>query len=227
VQVNGGGAKEVQVTRDGELMPRALVGVPHPDDPGTHTFSATADGMESAPSSILLKEAARETVVLALHANAQAAGAAGGSAGAGKSSASVGFGEEPAATDESHSGGVSAVRVLAYAGMGLGAVGLGIGGYYVYKSNDTHKQGNVLADECSPTNSCLEPAVLAPIRANESEEANQRTVAAVAFIAGGTLFATGVTLLIVDLASSHKQEAREPALQPMLTLNSVGVSGRF
>ena len=230
VQVKGGGAKDVQVTRDGEPMPVALVGVPHPEDPGNHTFSARADGMESAPSSVLLKESARETVVLTLQASASAPAAAvspNGSSSTGKGSAHVGFGSEPTAPDEAGSSGTSALRVLAYTGMGLGAVGLGIGGYFLVKSNDTRKAGDALTAACAPTVTCRDPKNEEPIRANEADEAQQRTMGAVGLIAGGALFATGVSLLIVDLASSHRQEARLPNFQPLLTLNSVGVLGRF
>src|ERR1043165_9484120 len=67
VVAQGAGPKPVTVTMDGVQVPPALLGVPRPVNPGEHRFEALAEGMDSAVSSILVRESRSETVVLTLH----------------------------------------------------------------------------------------------------------------------------------------------------------------
>src|SRR5882672_8884201 len=67
VVVQGGGPKPVTVAMDGVQVPAALIGVPRPIDPGEHRFEAVSEGMDSAVSSIAVREGRSETVMLTLH----------------------------------------------------------------------------------------------------------------------------------------------------------------
>lgn len=224
VVVQGAGAKDVQVSRDGERVPQPLIGVPHPVDPGEHTFRAVAEGMESAPSTILLKEGSRETVVLTLSASATApAPAAGSSAPA--SGGSVGFGADTGGDTSPSTGGTSGLRIGAYIGMGVGVVGLGLGTYFLVKGSKDNNDSDTLYAACVAAKDC--PGAKGDkVNSLLSDAARERTIGAVAMIGGGVALATGVTLLVVDL-SSGKKAASEPRLQPILGLNFAGVRGSF
>ncbi len=135
VVVQGPNAKDVQVTRDGERIPQALVGVPHPEDPGSHTFKATADNMESAASTITLKEGAHETVLLTLSQSATPAATqtpTRGSVVAG----TTGFGTEPPPDSDQSSHG-NGLRIAGFITGGVGIVGLGVGTAFLLKSHST------------------------------------------------------------------------------------------
>jgi hypothetical protein len=66
VVVNGAPPNGVSVLVDGAAMSTALIGIPHPIDPGPHTFLATATGLRSAPSSVNFQKAQTITVTLDL-----------------------------------------------------------------------------------------------------------------------------------------------------------------
>ena len=225
VVVQGGkNATDVQVTRDGEVIPPALLGVPHPEDPGTHTFKASATRMDSAPSTITLKEGAKETVVLTLNAVAGAADAEP-AANAGKASAGFAADSEPEPSSSSRGPGL---RIAAISGMALGAVGVGVGTFFLVKGASSQKDADALYDACIKADNCDLPDVNDGVTKADNKANGERTAGVVTTIIGGAFLVTGVTLLIVDLsASSSHAEARGPSIQPVLGLNFAGISGRF
>ncbi len=226
VVVQGANAKEVQVVRDDEALPQALLGVPHPEDPGTHTFKATATGMESAPSAILLKEGAHETVVLSLSAVASADPAQG----MGKvTTGSAGFTDSDAGDAANSKGHGPGLRIAAYSGIALGAVGVGIGSYLLVKAQSTQNHADDLYNACDSAGTCGEEAVGAEVSKADDRAMSQRVAGAVTTIVGGAFLATGVTLLIVDLSGSgSRAEARRaPSVRPILGLGYAGLSGQF
>jgi hypothetical protein len=219
VVVQGAKATDLQVTRDGELLPAALIGVPHPEDPGTHTFKATATGMESAPSTLTLKEGAHETVVLTLNATAPTEPAAGT-----VTKGSAGFAADTE-NDEPKSGGPG-LKIAAYSGIGLGAIGVGVGTYFLVKSGSSQKIADDLFDACELAETCDEAPVRAEVEAADAHANEQRTIGAISTVVGGAFLVTGITLLIVDL--NGKSAAPSAArVRPLLGLNFAGVSGTF
>lgn len=224
VVVQGGkNPSDVQVTRDGEVIPPALLGVPHPEDPGTHTFKATATRMESAPSTITLKEGAKENVVLTL--NAVAGAEAEPAENTGKASAGFAADSEPEPTSSSKGPGL---RIAAISGMALGAVGVGVGTFFLVKSSSSQKHADQLYDDCIKADNCDQPGIGDEVTSADNKANSERTAGVVTTIIGGAFLVTGVTLLIVDLSgSSSHAEARGPRVQPVLGLNFAGISGRF
>ena len=223
VVVQGTNVKEVQVIRDDQTLPQALLGVPHPEDPGTHTFKAIANGMESAPATILLKEGAHETVLLTLNAVA----AAEPTATTGKvTTGSSGF-TDPAGDAPSSSGRGPGMRIAAFSGIGLGAVGIGIGTYFLVKAGNTQKESDTLYDGC--TLNCESDEFKNAVQTIDNRAMSQRVTGAVSTIVGGAFLATGITLLIVDLnaSSSHAEVGSGVKVQPILGLGYAGLSGRF
>ena len=221
VVVQGTGAKDVQVTRDGERIPQPLLGVPHPEDPGTHTFKAVAESMESAASTVTLKEGAHETVLLTLSPTEAPAAAARPSTKTG----TAGFGSDaPPNTDQPTSHG-NGLRVAGFVVGGVGIVGLGVGTVFLLKSSSSRDKANTLYAACRAAHTCDQPEFGDPVNAADSDANSQRTVGAVSMIAGGAALTTGLILLIVDASSSHSSASSR--VQPMFGLNYAGLSGRF
>ena len=221
VVVQGTGAKDVQVTRDGERIPQPLLGVPHPEDPGTHTFKAVAESMESAASTVTLKEGAHETVLLTLSpTEVPAATTTRPSTKTG--TAAFGTDALPNTDQPSHGNGL---RVAGFVVGGVGIVGLGVGTIFLLKSSSTRDKADTLYAACHTAHTCEQPGVGDAVNSADSDANSQRTVGAVSMIAGGAALATGVVLLIVDASSSHASASR--SVQPMFGLNYVGLSGRF
>jgi len=222
VVLQGAKATDIQVTRDGEVLPPALIGVPHPEDPGTHTFKASATAMESAPTTITLKEGVRETVTLTLVAVPGAASEAPAAGAAAKGSAGFSADSEPEASNSKGPG----LRIAGYSGIGLGAVGIGIGTYFLIKSSSTQTKADDLYHSCemaTPTNPCDQAAV----ESTDQRASDQRTVGIVSTVAGGAFLTTGIILLVVDASGSHTAEPQAAGIQPVFGLNYAGLSGRF
>ncbi len=217
-----GAAHDVQVTRDDERVPQALLGVPHPEDPGTRTFRAQAEGMESAPSSVLLKEGSHETVVLTLSASSTPVVAKPGSGAA----ATSGFAAEHADDTSSNAGGTSGLRIASYVTMGVGVVGLGVGTYFFVKSHDARSKGDDLNATCLAAKNCLDDAVHSQLDAFDQDATNKRNVGIASTIVGGAALATGITLLIIDL-TGHHAAASARTVQPVFGLNYAGLTGAF
>ncbi|MEO6601855.1 MAG: hypothetical protein ABIQ16_18395 [Polyangiaceae bacterium] len=221
VVVQGAGAKDVQVTRDGERLPPALLGVPHPEDPGSHTFKAAAENMESAASTVSLKEGAHETVLLTLSQTSKPAPRAGGSTTTG----TTGFGtEHPEETDSSRGG--NGLRIAAFVTGGVGIVGLGVGTLFLLKSSSTRKKGDELNAACLANQTCLEPDTLQKLNGYDDDANGQRTVGAVSMAVGGAALLTGVILLVADSGGSHASTASQ-RVRPVFGLNYAGLAGSF
>lgn len=222
VVVQGTGAKNVQVLRDGEPMPQALLGVPHPEDPGSHTFKASGDGIESAPSTIVLKDGVRETVVLTLTGNPSAGAPRGGASTT--TTGSVGFGSDGAAASDSSSSGTSPTRIASYVTLGVGAVGLGVGTYFLVKSSSTRKKADDLNASCLAAMNCSDS--VDELNRFDSDANSQRTIGAASMVVGGAALATGVVLLVVDLSKSHPAPPAA-SVRPVFGLGYAGLAGRF
>ncbi len=222
VVVQGAGAKDVQVTRDGERIPQPLLGVPHPEDPGTHTFKAVAENMESAASTVTLKEGAHETVLLTLSPTEAPLPAASRPS---VRTGTAAFGSDaPPNTDQSTSHG-SGLRVAGWITAGVGVVGLSVGTVFLLKSSSTRDKANTLYAACRAADNCKQPGVGDAVNSTDSDADSQRAIGAAGMIAGGAALTGGLILLIVDASSSHSSASR--SVQPMLGLNYAGLSGRF
>jgi len=235
VVVQGAGPKPVTVTMDGAQVPPALVGVPRPVDPGEHKFEAMSEGMDSAVSSIAVREGRSETVVLTLHP--AAAGAAPPPPVAGPAPVTEGQpmmqpmpppqpgppnGAPPPPQADTGSHGPSPLTWVAF---GVGAVGLGVGTVFALqsksKADDATAQCNHPDpyDPAGPSDYCTQQGVSL---ADDARSA--RTIATVGFVVGGLGVAGGVTLLI--LTNKH-QPAAATAFEPFIGLGSAGMRGRF
>ena len=220
VGVQGGEGLAVTVTMDGAQVPPALVGVPHPVDPGTHEFSASAQGMASSPAAITLKEASRETVTLVLQPAASAAPAS--PAGAPGDPAAT-FSSDPAPGPDSGpaDSGASSMKIGGFVALGVGVVGLGVGTVFALRAGSKRGEAD---DLCGPDACPLSRK--AEIDELDSDADSAAGIATAGFIVGGVGVAAGVTLLILSSRESAENRTK-PGIRPWIGLQSAGFSGRF
>jgi hypothetical protein len=227
-----GGATNVQVTRNGQPMAAELVGIPAPVNPGEYSYQATADGMESTATTVKLAEGGRETVVLTLRnipgarkkSPPPAKGSASGQAG---STSSVGGSLTDGPPSDSPSSGGRPYLIASIAGFGVGAVGVGVGTYFIVSSLDPAKQADDLFADCQRRVPRCEKG------SDDAKEVDRldgiaqdkQTVAAVSYVVGGAGIAAGVVFLLMD---AHRGPAAfEPRLRPVVAHNYVGLAGTF
>ncbi len=227
VTLQGAPASGVVVDMDGTNLPAAMIGIPLPADPGLHTFktSGTATG---DPVTITLAEAAKQTVVLKVHSSgvpAAAPGTAPAAVGVGNTDATTG----PLVADAAPGSGTSGLRIASYVSFGVGAVGAGVGTFFLLKSKSSDDDAGKLFDQCvaiSRVGDC------GPIRqqyeSKQSDVDSQRNIGVASLIVGGVGVAAGVTFLILDLSSSSKSASNDaPRVIPVVGLNTLGLAGTF
>lgn len=229
VRVVGVGAGSASIEMDGAALPSAMIGIPLPADPGQHVFKASAPGAVSDPVTVTVAESAKQNVTLSLHASA--AGAPGASAAAiTPTSSGVTLGTEPPASDNAH--GASGARVVSYVSFGVGAVGLGLGTFFLLKSGSTRSDANKLFDSCNASSllgKCAKDSADAiSVQSKDHDADSQRNLGVASLVVGGVGVAAGITLLILD--SHHRSteaQAETPRIVPVIGLGSLGAVGTF
>jgi hypothetical protein len=181
-------------------------------DPGKHVFKAFAEGMESPEKTVEVKEGASDSVVLTLQPIQAAVPAPAPAQPAGPKSNS----------------GMSGMRIGAYAGFGVGAIGIGAGVIFLLKKSSASSDGDKLFNSCNPRGcTSAERSKLASL---DDDASSAGTLSTVGFVVGGVGVATGVVLLVLD--SGKKKEASilrhgDLSVHPLVGYRSVGVSGTF
>jgi hypothetical protein len=216
VVVQGSGDLPVKVQMNGSPVPDGLVGVPRPLNPGSYEFQAFADGAQSTPSTLMLREGAKETVVLTLQLTSTPAPNAQGQSNTPMST--------DASTDRQSDGqarGVSGLRIASYVSLGVGVVGLGAGTVFALSSSSKRSEAD---DICSQEGefSCPDDR-RAEVEQLDSDADSASTMSIVSFIVGGVGVAGGVTLYFL----SADKKSTSASITPWVGLNSAGVRGRF
>lgn len=222
IVVQGGpGPGAVRVTRNGEPVPAELLGIPTPVNPGTYSYQAFAEGMESTATSVKLAEGVRETVVLTLrdipgYAKKKPAAEGGGTSGGAVEGSLV-----DATPSDSGGAGSRPLFIGAMVSFGVAAVGGGLGTYFFIKSGPTKDTSDALFNQCDPRCTLEQKAEIDGI---DDDFAMQRGLGITGFVAAGLGLATGVTLVILD---SNRSRSTAGTITPVVGLNYVGVSGSF
>jgi hypothetical protein len=213
----------VEVVMDGKKVPEALLGVPHPVDPGEHKFEARATTMQSGTATIQLREGGSETVVLTLQNRPEASANSG--VAATLPTTKAGDGNQPSSSDAaptpSPSEGSSGMKIGGYVSLGVGVVGAGIGTGFLIRYLGKHSDANALCPngECQASNA-------SQIHQLDSDAKTAGTVAIVGFTVGGIGLAAGVTMLLL----SRPSDSRPPKtawVRPYVGPNSAGIYGGF
>jgi hypothetical protein len=220
VVVQGGGPKPVTVTMDGVQVPPALIGVPRPVDPGDHKFEAAAESMDSAVSTIAVREGHSETVVLTLHPGVGVPATPVATPGTGTEAPALTPTGAPPPPPEADSG--SHISPITWVALGVGVVGIGVGTGFALSSSSKVDDANKLCTLGRDHDSCPADGSASKL---DDDARTARTISLVGFIAGGVGLATGATLLVVGL--THKKPATAASITPWVGLGSAGVSGRF
>lgn len=200
------GADPPEVSMDGRRLPPALLGVPYPIDPGSHTWQARAGSRRSALESRVLGEGSRQTITLVLAPEPPAAAEPSRPAPAAAPSADA-------------APGADSLPWGVIAGLGVGAVGAGVGTVFAIRkgSLDSRIERTCRPEGCPGTRENLE---------RERDANRAGLVATVAFIGAGAGIATALTLIWLD-ASEPEREPTLAGVTPWLGPASAGVSGRF
>jgi hypothetical protein len=109
-------------------------------------------------------------------------------------------------------------RILGYVSLGLGAVGVGSGIWFLTQASDWERTGNKQFAGCGDRDPCT-----ADDEATE-KEGQARTLALVSFIGAGAFVTAGVLLLLYAPSSDASEQA---SWSPWVGPGQLGVSGRF
>ena len=125
--------------------------------------------------------------------------------------------------------GSPGLRTASYVAWGLGAVGVGLGTWFMLDGFDKRSHADELFAECTAqVPRCPENAPLRePAEAAQDEEGAAFTRSLVSYIAGGAFIATGVVLFVVSSPGDERPPSDEATIMPWVSPTGLGVSGRF
>jgi hypothetical protein len=227
VQVKGVEPAKAAVTIDGRPLSAALVGVPHPADPGAHELRASAEGFITASQSVELPEGGEGAVTLVLEPDPNAKPADVGPEAGPAAVPTAPALATPADAGETESG--PNLAVPAYAALGVGALGLGAGVLFTLQSASKRSDGDEAFERCELDGggSCLDSELAQEGNALYDEAGTAQTMAAIGYIVGGVGVAAGVTLLLLDGSSTAGDAGSAPHVRAWVGYRTAGISGTF
>lgn len=204
---------DVEVTMDDRKVPDALVGLSHPVDPGAHRFAASSKGMRSSVNEATLSEGSAETVVLTLQ----------GVPNTDVPATTANRSEAPA-TRSTPSSRWEPLRIGGFIGLGVGALGLGVGTIFAIRARGLRDDAADLYARCLESDNACYQSEREPIDQKDDDADTARTVATIGFAAGGIGIAAGVTMLLLAPSTPSPSAAH---VVPYVTPGGAGVWGRF
>ncbi|MEO6575244.1 MAG: hypothetical protein ABIP89_15470, partial [Polyangiaceae bacterium] len=196
----------LQITCDGERLPREAWGHPRAVDPGAHAITAAEPGKKTYEATLQVAGGGAESLAIpALEAILVVA--------------PVPEPPPPATPEPEHDKGLTGRRKLAILVGGVGVVGLGVGSIFGLVSINAHK---------SATNACATPSPCGSVEgAKDWTSATQAgNISTVAFIVGGAALATGVVLWVLPAASPDRKNA-SVHITPIVGPGSAGLAGAW
>jgi hypothetical protein len=186
-----------KITVDDVELSVASLGVALPEDPGEHHVVIKSPGRKDLSVAVKLKEGGKETYTVQLGDISTEKVKPDGRTDGGNS----GDGTES-----------SPLRTVGFITAGVGIAGLAVGSVFGVLTID---RKNTTDDHCKP--GCDSTGLSA-----ESDGKTYGPVSTIAFIAGGVLFAGGITMILVS-PKAEKKSAREPTQSLHLTATGNGV----
>jgi len=221
------GATDLTVMVDGQPMPAALIGVPRPIDPGEHELEAVAAGYRGQPAQVKLLDGERKAVTLKLERDPNAAAAPPGDPATpttAPAAATAPVTTEPPASTSAGSG--KGMRIGSYVAFGVGAVGLGLGTYFLIDSRGKRSDADAKNDQCEAQLRCTANDPLAREVDDLDDQARSAlTLSIVSFAVGGVGIATGTALFLASSPSEGEQTGF--TIHPVIGLGAAGVAGTF
>jgi len=227
-------ATDVRVLVDGAPLPAVLVGVARPVDPGEHRIEAVATGFRAKNESVKLLDGERRTVTLALIADPTATPP--GTAPAGEEPAATPGAVLPpqratgpvAVTSSSTEESGGGLRIGSYVALGVGAVGLGLGTYFLLDSRSKRADADAAYDECEANGDCRENDASARRTATLDDDARtSMTLSIVGYSLGAVGVGVGTALLLVSSGGTEEQQPSGLTVKPYLGFGNAGVFGSF
>ena len=205
----------LEVKRDGKPIGPGAWGTAMPLDPGEHVVEATAPGKRAWQTKVTVAAEADAQTVQVPALEDEPAATAGAAAVDGGASTSTVAGPAPGSEG-------TPLRTIGLIVGGAGLVSLGVGGFFGLQAQSLNEDSK--ADgHCDAQNQCDATG------GEKREDAKSAaTVSTIAFVAGGVLTATGVTLFLVG--GPKKQEAAAHVVAtPAVGRNEAGmiIRGRF
>jgi len=210
VQIEGASPDDVEVTVNGVGINSALLGTAFPANPGRTVVVATGGGSRVEREATLV-EGQTATVVLDFTGATPAGGQALPSDDTSQDARAASAGA--AVPDDRAKGGRGIRPVLGWTAIGLGAGGIATGIITGLMATDQFN-----AAGCAPSGACR-PGT----SQGELDSINTlRTVTTAAFIAGGVLAASGITLLLIP-----PKKASSAYVTPYIGTTTFGLRGAF
>ena len=207
----------LHVERDHVVVGSALWGTPVPTDPGTHTITVSAPGRHSWTGSAIVRSDGSTASVdvpeleTEVPSSPESSATPKASATPGSSAAS------PPGADSGASSSMPTQRVLGFAAVGAGVVGLVIGTIFELQRSSKLNSRDAICASGGPSN--CPPGSQARVDDLTSQARSASTIGTIGFVAGGVLAAGGVALI---LTSPH-QPSGEVSLAPLLSPQFQGV----
>jgi len=131
---------------------------------------------------------------------------------------------EPPSSTSSGSG--KGMRIGSYVAFGVGAVGLGLGTYFLIDSRSKRSDADAKSDQCEARGRCLaDDPLAAEIDDLDDKARSALTLSIVGFAVGGAGIAAGTGLFLAS--SSDEGSQASFTIHPVIGLGAAGVAGTF
>ncbi len=210
----------LKVTRGQSEVDAGLYGSPVAVDPGKYVITVTAPGKKTQKIDIeVLGNGDSKTVNIRPLEDDAGGGATAGAGEPETSSSSTSVSSEDVAKKGTWQ------RPAAYAALGVGVVGIGVGTFFALKSSSKRKDADDLAAKCGDPCLASNP-ITKDIDDADSQARSAKTNATIAFVVGGVGIAGGVTLFVLS-TGSQKKESSAVHVTPVIGIGSLGLEGAF
>lgn len=218
--VQGDSEGQAVVSMNGVDLPRAMVGIPVPVDPGTYVFSARSARARSSEVTVTVGEGNRKSVDLTLTAALDPAGPVEG-----------GTPSSGALTDdrvESRASSGSTQRVIGYVTLGAGVVMAGVGGGFLVSWLSAKSEADTLY-ACDSTPMGCTSEQIQEIDRLDADARAARPVAIAGLAVGGAVIATGLVLVLTAGPAETPASAavQGPQIRFVAGPAWIGASGTF